>query len=182
MHAAYVSVRRFVANRITNFRQDLAQRQTEVAEHQHEQQQAILASTAQIGEEMRAEQRQRETGLLELSDYYLAEKRRRNLESSKLQTETLTQLFDSISMKKSMEGMQLREQRAQNTQTIMNVSAAELQRVQELNETVKKEQELSAARLRDKLDTTKRMQTAEYLKDRTHHFNQFKKAASVTNK
>mmetsp|Transcript_11845 Transcript_11845/g.29006 ORF Transcript_11845/g.29006 Transcript_11845/m.29006 type:complete len:344 (-) Transcript_11845:63-1094(-) len=171
----------YVAKTIGDFRQDLARRETEVAEHQHEQREAILASTAEIGAEMRAAQRSSETGLLELSEYYLAEKKRTNLESTKLQTETLTNLFQSIAMEKTVGGEQLREQRVKNTQTIKTVAAAELARVQALNETVKKEQELSAARLKEKLDHTQRTRTAEYLKNRTVQFNDFKKAASVTN-
>mmetsp|Transcript_875 Transcript_875/g.1895 ORF Transcript_875/g.1895 Transcript_875/m.1895 type:complete len:299 (+) Transcript_875:168-1064(+) len=171
----------FVGSTISGFRQDLARRETETAEHQHEQRQAILATSAEVGNSMRAHQRNKEKGVWELSDYYLAEKKRTNLEATKQQTQTLTVLFETLAMEKSTNGIKLRDQRLKNTETIKNVADAELARVQALNETVKKEQEMSTARLRDKIETTMRLRTAEYVMNRTEQFNQFKKAAGVTN-
>mmetsp|Transcript_21359 Transcript_21359/g.53611 ORF Transcript_21359/g.53611 Transcript_21359/m.53611 type:complete len:340 (+) Transcript_21359:63-1082(+) len=170
-----------VANTIGDFRKDIARRETEVAEHQHEQRQALLATAAEVGETMRAEQRHKEKGVWELSNYYLDEKKRTNLEATKKQAETLTVLFETLAMEKTVNGVNLREQRTKNTQTIKNVADAELARVQALNETVKKEQEMSATRLREKIETKMRLRTAEYIDNRTEQFNQFKKAAAVTN-
>mmetsp|Transcript_19278 Transcript_19278/g.63791 ORF Transcript_19278/g.63791 Transcript_19278/m.63791 type:complete len:84 (-) Transcript_19278:539-790(-) len=41
-------------------------------------------------------------------------------------------------------------------------------------------QELSAKRLKEKIDLTQRKRTEEYLANRTAQFNEFKKAAMVT--
>lgn len=171
----------YVGSTICNFRQDLARRETEVAESTVRQRTAILTGTHEVGETMRAEQRHREKGIWDMSDYYLAERKRTNLEATKQQTETLTALFDDLFMEKTVAGVKLREQRVKNTQTIKNVAEQELTRLQALNETVKKEQELSASRLREKLESTQRLRTAEYIANRTVQFNDFKKAAAVTN-
>jgi len=171
----------YVGNTIGDFRKDLARREAEVAESTVRQRTAILATAAEVGEEMRAEQRHREKGIWDMSDYYLQEQKRTNLEATKKQMETLTQIFDNIEMQKTSAGVKLREQRTKNTQTIKNVADQELVRLQALNETVKQEQALSATRLREKVETLQRARTAEYIANRTVQFNSFKKAAGITN-
>lgn len=171
----------YVGNTIGDFRKDLARRETEVAESTVRQRTAILATAAEVGEEMRAEQRHREKEIWDMSDYYLQEQKRTNLEATKKQMETLTLIFDNIDMQKTSAGVKLREQRIKNTQTIKNVADQELVRLQALNETVKQEQALSATRLREKVETLQRARTAEYVANRTVQFNSFKKAAAITN-
>jgi propanediol dehydratase small subunit len=83
-------------------------------------------------------------------------------------------------MARTDNGIKMRETRAKNTETLRTVAEQELKRLQTLNETVKKEQELSATRLKMKLETTQKQMTLEYVAGRTVLFNEFKKAAAVT--
>jgi hypothetical protein len=134
----------------------------------------------QIGEEMRAAQREAEIRIMGVSEFDLTAQKRRNQECEQASRVAITQVFDEINMARTDNGIKMRETRAKNTETLRTVAEQELKRLQTLNETVKKEQELSATRLKMKLETTQKQMTLEYVAGRTVLFNEFKKAAAVT--
>jgi len=146
----------FVNTTITDFRKELQQREVDVAEHTRQQRESILAATKEVGNEMRATQGHREKTLTAISTFDLAERKRRNQESTKMQNTTLATIFDSINMEKTINGVKRREDRVKNTETCETVALAELKRLQTISETVKKEQELSALRLKEKTEATQK--------------------------
>mmetsp|Transcript_19276 Transcript_19276/g.63782 ORF Transcript_19276/g.63782 Transcript_19276/m.63782 type:complete len:196 (-) Transcript_19276:539-1126(-) len=151
-----------------------------VAEHTAAQKEAVLADTREIGMMMRSAQSARERNVSTFAAFDLAERTRRNHEATRTQTLNIRSLFSSIAAEKISNGITMRHERKKNMETIEALNKAELARLQGLNETVKREQELSAKRLKEKIDLTQRKRTEEYLANRTAQFNEFKKAAMVT--
>ena len=170
----------YVGETITDFRKELAQREQVVQEHIDEQRAAILEATHQVGVEKREKQKAREAVVYAVSECDLAERRRRNQETAKESMVTLADLFATIAAANETNGIQMREQRVKNTETIADVAQKDLERLQKMNETVKKESALSAQRLREKIERTQKQRSEEYIANRTAQFNDFKKAAMVT--
>lgn len=169
----------FVGDTITDFRKGLHQREVDAAQTARRGRTAILTETRGIGEEMRAQQTFREKDMFAMSEFDLAERTRRNQEGAKQQTLTLSALFASMEREKRADGEERRTQRLKNTQTCAHVAQAELRRLQELNDAVNKEQQLSATRLREKREEVQARRSALYVADRTAQFNAFKTAAAA---
>ena len=94
-----------------------------------------------------------------MSECDLAERQRKNQEATKHSMVTMAEIFATLAVAKETNGIEMREQRVKNTETIADVAQKDLERLQKIAENVKQESALSAQRLREKMEHTMKLRS-----------------------
>jgi hypothetical protein len=114
----------------------------------------MLEASKQVAAVKREKQNARQAVIYAVSECDQAERQRKNQEATKHSMVTIAEIFATIAAAKETNGIEMREQRVKNTETIADVAQKDLERLQKIAENVKQESALSAQRLREKMEHT----------------------------